>query len=167
MKNITQQNKLKIVEISNYILTVSLEKIKEDDYQLIPMLSEIQKVTKDNINLSYMGYKIIAHKPKNNAPVLNIPLLPNIENNVEMLAWETKCLSRKEVYELFNKVVFKEKRLNGIYSISASKQIHEFNEKLRELAKNNIKISTKSIIPTYFLLEKIENNNCIGKYLFE
>jgi hypothetical protein len=47
------------------------------------------------------------------------------------------------VYELFNKEVFKDKRIDGSYSISASTQVHEFNERLRKLAKDNIKAETK------------------------
>jgi hypothetical protein len=56
------------------------------------------------------------------------------EYNIEMLAWENPCLSRRDVYELFNDV-FKGRKLDGCFSISASKQVYEFNTKLRELAK--------------------------------
>ena len=53
---------------------------------------------------------------------------------VEQYAWDNPVLSRKDVYTLFNEV-FRDKTIEGAYRISASKQIYEFNTKLRELAK--------------------------------
>jgi hypothetical protein len=79
--------------------------------------------------------KIIAHLPLNGASVLEgVDLLPLIENNIEQWAWDNPCLSRKDVYTLFEEV-FKEQRLDGQFSISAAKQVYEFNSKLRDLAK--------------------------------
>jgi hypothetical protein len=92
-KNITlsnMQTKFKIVETEDYILAVSDEEIKEGDYQLVPMLSKVEEVTKDNIHLSYMCYKIIAHQSKGNVPELDLPLLTErtVEDDVEKLAKE-------------------------------------------------------------------------------
>jgi hypothetical protein len=56
------------------------------------------------------------------------------EVDVEQYAWDNPVLSRKDVYTLFNEV-FRDKTIEGAYRISASKQIYEFNTKLRELAK--------------------------------
>jgi hypothetical protein len=86
--------KLQIIETEQYILAVSDEEIKEGDYQLVPMLSKVEKATKENIHLSYMYYKIIAYQPKGNVPELDLPLLPEIvvEDDVEKLAcdWHKK-----------------------------------------------------------------------------
>jgi len=80
------ETKFKIVETENYVLAVSDKDIKEGDYQLVPMISKVEKATKDNIHLSYMCYKIIAYKPKGDAPKLDLPLLPDVEDDVEKLA---------------------------------------------------------------------------------
>lgn len=67
---------------------------------------------------------------------------------VEQYAWDNPILSRKDVYELFNDV-FKDKKMEGAYKISASKQVYQFNTRLRELAKQkalNIKKDTSSSI---------------------
>jgi len=78
--------------------------------------------------------KIIAHLPLNNSPVLEgVPLLPPLVN-IEQWAWDNPCLSRNDVYTLFEEV-FKEKTFEGTYRISASKQVYSFNDRLRKLAK--------------------------------
>lgn len=68
--------------------------------------------------------------------------------NVEQYAWDNPVLSRKDVYELFNDV-FKDKKMEGAYKISASKQVYQFNTQLRELAKQKaidlIKDTTTSL----------------------
>jgi len=82
------ETKFRILETPDYILGVSDEEIKEEDYQLVPMLSKVEKATKENIHLSYMCYKIIAYRSKGNAKELDLPLLPEIvvEDDVEKLA---------------------------------------------------------------------------------
>jgi hypothetical protein len=54
--------------------------------------------------------------------------------DVEQWAWDNPCLSRKEVYTLFNEV-FKDRRIEGAYQISASKEVYKFNTELRTLAR--------------------------------
>lgn len=84
--------------------------------------------------------KITAHLPLNNSPVLEgVDLLPPIEDNIEQWAWDNPCLSRSDVYHLFEEV-FKEKVFEGYYKISASKQVHQFNEKVRKLAKEKAEV---------------------------
>jgi len=73
-----RMKKLQIIETPDYILAVSDEEIKEGDYQLVPMIPKVEKATKENIHLSYMCYKIIVYQPKNNAPELDLPLLPEM-----------------------------------------------------------------------------------------
>ena len=54
--------------------------------------------------------------------------------SVEEFAWNNPILSRKDVYDLFHKV-FKDRRLDGEFSLSASKQIYQFDTELREISK--------------------------------
>ena len=55
--------------------------------------------------------------------------------NIEQLAWDNPCLSRHDVYELFEEV-FKEKKMRGPgFDVSASKEVRQFKSRLRELAK--------------------------------
>jgi hypothetical protein len=56
------------------------------------------------------------------------------DEEIEKGAWENQCLSRQDVYELFDEV-FKDKTLEGMFKISASKEVRQFKEKLRQLAK--------------------------------
>ncbi len=59
--------KTKIIETYNYVLQVSDEDINTDDYFLID----------DCFGKDYA--KVIAHKPKNNAPYLDLPLLSDVD----------------------------------------------------------------------------------------
>lgn len=63
----------------------------------------------------------------------------NIEKdnvNSDYYSYNNPVYSRKEILDLI-KECFPDKSLNGIYKISASKQIHDFETKLRELGKIN------------------------------
>ena len=64
------------------------------------------------------------------------------DEEIEMLAWENPCLSRQDVYELFDEV-FKEKTLEGMFKISASKEVTRFKESLRQLAKQKYRQQLK------------------------
>jgi hypothetical protein len=121
-----------ITQTENYLLIVDDSEIKKGDW----MTNNLDVWQSTN----YYGFqpaskKIITHLPLNNSPVLEgVDLLPPLENNIEQWAWDNPCLSREDVYTLFEKV-FKEQRLDGEFSISASKQVYEFKSKLRDLAK--------------------------------
>jgi hypothetical protein len=57
-------------------------------------------------------------------------------NDLEQWAWDNPCLSRSDVYNLFEEV-FKGDKLtfDRAYSIGASRQVYDFKDKLRKLAK--------------------------------
>jgi hypothetical protein len=86
------ENKLQIIETTDYILAVSDEEIKAGDYLyfwngqsgIIHKLKENQSAD----NMYGSGLKIIAYQPKNNAPELDLPLLPEIsvEDDVNLKA---------------------------------------------------------------------------------
>lgn len=63
--------------------------------------------------------------------------------DIEQLAWDNACLSRRDVYELFEEV-FKEKKMRGSgFDVSASKEVSEFKRRLRELAKQRYEQHSK------------------------
>jgi hypothetical protein len=86
------QTKFKIVETEDYILAVSDEEIKINDLYYLPRTNNVCKCVNDPTELNlerHLGLlKIIAYLPKNNAPELDLPLLPQmvVEDNVEKLA---------------------------------------------------------------------------------
>jgi len=140
----------KIIKTENYLLVVDDSEVNINQYVYCD-LGYIEKVM-DIIDgwiyhTNTLGKnpikhykKIIAHLPLNNSPVLEgVDLLPPIEDNIEQWAWDNPCLSRSDVYHLFEEV-FKEKVFEGYYKISASKQVHQFNEKVRKLAKEKAEV---------------------------
>ena len=64
------------------------------------------------------------------------------DEDIEKGAWENQCLSRQDVYELFDEV-FKDKTLEGMFKISASKEVRQFKERLRQLAKEKYREQLK------------------------
>jgi hypothetical protein len=72
-------------------------------------------------------------------PFIEIKVEELTDNQIEELAWINPCLSRKDVYDLFENV-FKTKRLtfDKTYAISASIEIRNFQNQLREIAKQNM-----------------------------
>ena len=107
--------KLQIIETPDYILAVSDEEIKENDYFHLDMSDnnrpdEIHQMGNNKwsktggINFSQSSAwtrcckKIIAYAPKNNAPELDFPLLPEmvVEDDVEKLA--EKHIENYEVF---------------------------------------------------------------------
>jgi len=144
-----------IIKTENYLLVVDDSEIKAVDWFINLISKELLKCFKNSAVKSLGGKtinmtekwlnnndckKIIAHLPLNNSPVLeSVDLLPPIEDNIEQWAWDNPCLSRSDVYHLFEEV-FKEKVFEGYYKISASKQVHQFNEKVRKLAKEKAEV---------------------------
>jgi len=99
------ETKFKIIETDSYILAVSDEEIKDENWVITDLLSIypslIVKVKEEEGILWTMNddkldvlpdrdRKIIAHKPKGNAPELDLPLIPEmvVEDDVEKLAYE-------------------------------------------------------------------------------
>jgi hypothetical protein len=88
------ENKLQIIETPDYTLAVSEKEIKYGE-ELIPnewYINSYRGYDKPfkNHNLDSNGYlkRVFAYQPKNNAPTLDLPLLPEIvvEDDVEKLA---------------------------------------------------------------------------------
>jgi hypothetical protein len=137
--------KYSITQTENYLLIVDDSEIKEGDWYL-PISGIGWKLNipiKADANGGYNNEhckKIISHLPLNDSPILKgVDLLPEIEDDIEQWAWDNPCLSRKDVYTLFEEV-FKEQRLDGEFSISAAKQVYEFKKKLRDLAKQKVEV---------------------------
>jgi len=88
-------NKLKIIETTDYILAVSDEEIKNDEYY-VSWETNYSTEPKERYVIYVRGSglngtnpkKIIAYQPKGNAPELDLSLLPEmgIEDDVEKLA---------------------------------------------------------------------------------
>jgi len=138
--------KYNITQTENYLLIVDDSEIKKGDWFYNNVLKECVKVIGvwgdkvDSLNSNLETFKVAAHLPLNNSPILEgVDLLPKIEDDIEQWAWDNPCLSREDVYTLFKKV-FKEQRLDGQFFISAAKQVYEFNSKLRDLAKEKAKV---------------------------
>jgi hypothetical protein len=82
------ETKFRIVETEDYVLAVSDGEIKKDDYFYYTWFNAdiIQKADSGS-NLNNLNAKnpkdnfkkIIAYKPKGNAPELDLPLLPDVE----------------------------------------------------------------------------------------
>jgi len=83
------QTKFRIIETKDYILAVSDEEIKDGDYvyqinfektnpQVIQCVKTFQTKIANDKNGSYTKFRIIAYQPKDNAPELNLPLLPDM-----------------------------------------------------------------------------------------
>ena len=83
------QNKFKIIETPDYILAVSNEEIKEGDVVLAKDTNIVFKCNEHEACVPIKQFrdiysKAIAYQPKNNAPELDLPLLPKIvaENHI-------------------------------------------------------------------------------------
>jgi hypothetical protein len=66
------------------------------------------------------------------------------DEEIEMLAWKNPCLSRQDVYDLFDEV-FKDKTVQGVFKISVSKEVRQFKERLRQLAKQKYREQLKNL----------------------
>jgi len=88
--------KFKIIETPDYILAVSDEEIKESDYLYFwnGQSGTIHKLKENQSsdNMYGSGLKIIAYRPKNDAPELDLPLLPEMivddRENLADITWE-------------------------------------------------------------------------------
>ena len=166
--------KLKLINTKDYLLFIDEEaEIKENVYyfsnQAPRFCIKIEEKDKKYpyVHLNDKGEEvrdfhnwkgvIIAYYPlTKKAKELDLPLLPN-PFNLEQYAWDNPILSRKDVFDLFSSV-FKDKVLTGAYNISASKQINEFNFKLREISKE------KAAQSKQFSLEDIKKAMKYGMY---
>jgi hypothetical protein len=83
------KNKFKLVETEDYLLAVS-DGVKAGDKSVLMVEGFTPMILThfEPVEEGYEGKKIIAYKPKGNAPELDLPLLPEIvvEDDVEKLA---------------------------------------------------------------------------------
>jgi hypothetical protein len=185
--------KLQIIETPDYILVVSDEEIKLKDWYVHNQLSKGLRIWQDNTQFIPMdAKKIIAHLPKGNAPELDLPLLPEmvVEDDAEKLAKETYPIDILETsrgcfddvnladrniwikgYKAATKRYSEDDLRKAIeIGLNASKDNKEiFRKGLTKKEEIDLLLQSlkQSKTPTHFLLERIENNKCIGKYLFE
>ena len=86
------EKKLQIIETPDYILAVSNEEIKEGEYGLADIIASdfYGVVIYNGAFAKHYFKKIIAYKPKSNAPELDLPLLSEmvVEDDVEKLAMD-------------------------------------------------------------------------------
>jgi hypothetical protein len=155
------ETKFKIIETSDYILAVSDEEIKEDDYCINFFKSNdyIDAHTCSIIKRNYLKsetfdnfLKIIAYQPKGNAPELDLPLLPEIvvEDEVEKLA---KNSLRKQPWDTSLGLPFNEGYKKGFmdgYNSSTKTYSEEDLRKAIELSRINYKEKTfGTVLPKY------------------
>jgi hypothetical protein len=81
------ETKFKIVETEEYTLAVS-DGVKAGDKSVLMVEGFTPMILThfEPVEEGYEGKKIIAYKPKGNAPELDLPLLPYVEDDVEKLA---------------------------------------------------------------------------------
>jgi hypothetical protein len=130
------ETKFKIIETKDYILAVSDDEIKEGDLCFLEENYYVnggvgkynhQKASGWGIAYSPHGHnffkKIISYQPKNNAPELDLPLLPLlpeivVEDDVEKLAKETtkKYVNEREKQTAYLEFIKGYKAATKVYS---------------------------------------------------
>ncbi len=102
------------------------------------------KLNQENKELLFKFMKFCEHKiftgGRNNNDRINY-MIQSFENTIkspdeeaEEYAYDNPVYSRKDILELI-KLSFPDKRMNGIYSTSASIELQRFETQLRELGK--------------------------------
>ena len=157
-------NKLQIIETPEYYLAVSEEEIKESNCGLITsaVMTYEQMIKEWGEPL---GRKIIAYQPKNNAPTLDLPLLPQmvVESEVEKLAIINEVYP--EYYTEHNAFIKSYKAATKIYSEDdmiriaihcwniASRPIYGVTYNVNEIALDYMKSLKQHQTPKYFIAE--------------
>ena len=82
------ETKFRIVETEEYTLAVSNKEVKEGEYGLADIIASdfYGVVIYNGAFAKHYFKKIIGYKPKGNASELDVPLLPDVEDDVEKLA---------------------------------------------------------------------------------
>jgi len=155
-------------EVSQEYTIVNLLKEGDEKYSKGKHIAQGVYRHKPTKNEWYKKERKITHstQPLEKHPDLDYPFFHNIDSlslseveeaingySVEEFAWNNPILSRKDVYDLFHKV-FKDRRLDGAFSLSASKQIYQFETELREISK--IKAHQELVKDKLFTVEDIE-----------
>jgi hypothetical protein len=181
--------KLQIIETPDYILAVSDEEIKKDDIifyhhpkQSFDMAS-IHKVINPNYSLDEPAYrvkvdtgwgviegckKIIAYKPKGNAPELDLPLLPDVEDDVQnfivpllkkkgdednRIDLNAYALGLIDSYKATTKV-YSEDAMIGFAEWIADSKLHGYSKQLYEaMIRHKVK-TTKELLDVYLSLKQ-------------
>ncbi len=148
-------NKFKIIETEDYTLAVSDEDIKESNCGLITsVVMTYEQMIKEWGEP--LGRKIIAYQPKNNAPTLNLPLLPQmvVESEVEKLA---KIATSKLAYSgpTASTKVYSEEDLRKAINMARVKdwQKDSNGDNFWEYSRDEIIQSLKQPKPKYFIAE--------------
>jgi hypothetical protein len=94
--------KFKIIETEEYFLAISGEEVKLSNDNIGFFLrthsisTNIDIIQNPSFTSNYKYEKVIAYKPKGNAPKLDLPLLPDVEEDVEKLAIEYANLNKSK-----------------------------------------------------------------------
>jgi hypothetical protein len=188
MTNNKQQMKDEIIYTDDYALIVSDEEIKEGDW-VVDKHDVVYKQETDKIFPKFNGAKkIIAHRPLTDTPVLEgVPLLPEFtqENDVEevsntlfrdkidnleeihsdyILGFQEGHRKAKETYK-YTEEDLRNAFLEGNKYPQESKLLPDFY--LGNFYNRFIESLQQPKRPKSILLEKIENNICIGQYFFD
>jgi len=142
------RTKFRIVETEDYILAVSDKIGKVGDWVTDGIrVAQINCLTIDDPN-KHLHEQITGYKPKNNAPKLDLPLLPDmvVEDDVEKLA---KVSAEKEGYGSNDRWDY----INGYtkcYESTNKKYSEEDLRKAIELSRINYKEKTfGTVVPKY------------------
>jgi hypothetical protein len=96
------ETKFKLVETEKYVLAISDEEVKLSNDNIGFFLrthsisTNIDIIQNPSFTSKYKYEKVIAYKPKGNAPELDLPLLPDVEEDVERLAIEFANLNKSK-----------------------------------------------------------------------
>jgi hypothetical protein len=107
------ETKFRIVETEEYTLAVS-DGVKAGDKSVLMVEGFTPMILThfEPVEEGYEGKKIIAYKPKGNAPELDLPLLPYVEDGVEKLA-EISSELQEGTYTPQHKVTYKHGFIDG------------------------------------------------------
>jgi hypothetical protein len=89
--------KFKTIETEEYVLAISDEEVKLSNDNIGFFLrthsisTNIDIIQNPSFTSKYKYEKVIAYKPKGNAPELDLPLLPDVEEDVEKLPYDKLC----------------------------------------------------------------------------
>jgi hypothetical protein len=87
------KTKFRIIETDQYWLALSDEEIKEGDYWYNIINNEVGKSYFKKIPVEWSETnKIITYRPKSNVKALDLPLLPDIQDDVTCEEWFNELL---------------------------------------------------------------------------
>ncbi len=174
--------KFKIVETEEYYLAVSDEDINLGDYCYVNEDDSIYK-SKGNVPSNRFVSKVIAYLPKNNAPELDLPLLPEII--IEPRGFDEFQYTEQDMINLAKNISYEwysEKLIgildsarwtdNYLQSLNKSKTPTHFQVEVEYIRDYDLRGYTKPIgteLKFKFKTKLIDDykETLVGKYLFE